>query len=156
MEMEGKGGPQMTAMARIMMFTCAVLLLAGVPQAMALHEYFRSIDVDTDGKVTIKEFSDDMKHHAFEDMDTDKNKSISAEEWKRIQSERDKGKHMKIFESMDKNNDRGISFFEFSNYAERNSNIQEAFMGLDKDRNNSLSPDELNVRPLLKWITIRF
>jgi Ca2+-binding EF-hand superfamily protein len=154
--MEGKGGAQMTAIARVAIFTCAVFLLAGVPETMALHEFFRSIDVDTDGKVTIKEFSEDMKQNAFNDADADRNKSISIEEWRKLHSEKDAGGHMKLFESMDKNRDRRISFFEFSDYAERHSNIEEAFMGLDKDRNNSLSPDELTVRPLFKWITIRF
>lgn len=136
-------------------FLCTFFLL-GLSRAVALHELFKSIDVDTDGKVSVKEFSDDMKRNAFEQMDADRDKTISAEEWERAAGMESSKKRFELFESMDRDHDRGINFLEFSDYAERHSNIEEAFMGLDKDRNNSLSPDELTIRPIFKLITFRF
>jgi Ca2+-binding EF-hand superfamily protein len=65
-------------------------------------------------------------------------------------------KHSEMFQRIDKDKNKGITFLEFSDYADRYSNIDEAFMGLDKNGNNSIEPDEMNVRPLFKWITIRF
>lgn len=140
---------------RFMAVVLFAIFMLGPCESMALHELFKSIDVDADGKVSVKEFSDDMKKHAFEEMDTDSDKMISAEEWERA-AIADKNNGIELFESMDRDRDRGINFLEFADYAERNSNIEEAFMGLDADRNNSLSPDELTLRPLFKLITFRF
>jgi Ca2+-binding EF-hand superfamily protein len=68
----------------------------------------------------------------------------------------DREKHVVKFESLDKDKDRKISFFEYSDYSDKEFNLKEAFMGLDKDDNNYLTPDEITVRPCLKMITIKF
>lgn len=142
-------------MARLAAIVVCVVML-GVSESMAVHDLFKSIDSDTDGRVSEKEFSEDMNENAFDRIDVDKNKMISMQEWEPLAEVTNKKKHMELFESIDRDRDRRISFLEFSDYAERHSNIEEAFIGLDKDRNNSLSPDEITVRPLFKMITIRF
>jgi len=133
-----------------------VITTFGLSDSNAVHELFKSIDKNADGKINQEEFSEDMEEQAFERLDVNNNKNISMKEWESLDTIPDKKKHMELFERMDKDRDKRISFFEFSDYAERHSNVEEAFMGLDKDRNNSLSPDEMTVRPLFKMITIRF
>lgn len=145
----------MTGMMRTGVLLICILVI-GAPYGMALHEYFNSIDVNTDGQVSEKELSQDMKENAFDQLDADNDAMISMLEWEPVAPVRNKKKHMELFERMDTDRDKRISFLEFSDYAERHSNVEEAFMGLDKDRNNSLSPDELTLRPLFKMITIRF
>jgi Ca2+-binding EF-hand superfamily protein len=121
-----------------------------------VHELFQSIDENTDGTISEKEFSEDMKEHVFQKMDTDNDNMIEKEEWKRVEHISDTEKHVEMFERIDTNKDKSISFFEFSDYADKKSNLEEAFMGLDRDGNNSLSPDEITVRPGFKMITIKF
>ena len=140
----------------IFLASVIILLVSGVSRSYAVHELFKSIDENADGKINQEEFSEDMKEQAFERLDVNENKTISMQEWEPITDGRNKKKHMELFERIDKDSDKRINFFEFSDYAERNSNIEEAFMGLDKDKNNHLSPDEITVRPLFKMITIKF
>ena len=116
---------------------------------------FETIDVNNDDKVTLKEFRRDMKDHAFEKVDADHDRMIEEKEWNSLENISDRQRHAELFERMDKDKDRRISFFEFSDYADRKSNIDEAFMGLDKDGSNNLSPDEMSVRPHFKMITIK-
>lgn len=136
------------------MITAFVCFFAS--EGHAMHELFKSLDLNKDGKVDRNEFSQDMKKEAFSKLDKDKNGEISSEEWENNEVVPELDKKNELFKRMDKNKNKGITFFEFSDYADMHSNINEAFMGLDKNRNNSIEPDEINVRPLFKWITIRF
>jgi Ca2+-binding EF-hand superfamily protein len=96
-----------------------------------------------------------MKEHVFDELDNN-SKAISKAEWMSIEGMSETEKHEEMFRRIDKDKDKKITFFEFSDYADKHSNIDEAFIGLDKDGSNSLSPDEITVRPLFKMITIRF
>jgi len=133
-----------------------LIFMFALTDSHAVHELFKSIDENTDGKISDKEFSEDMKEHVFQKMDADDDNMIEKEEWKRVENISDTEKHVEMFERIDTNKDRRISFIEFSDYADKKSNLEEAFMGLDKDGNNSLSPDEITVRPGFKMITIKF
>ena len=137
-----------------MITACVVCFFA--PKGYALHELFKNLDLNKDGAVDRNEFSEDMKREAFNKLDADQNREISYEEWKRLYSMEEPDTYGEIFSRMDKDKNKGITFFEFSDYADRHSNIDEAFMGLDKNGNNSIEQDELTVRPLFKWITVRF
>jgi Ca2+-binding EF-hand superfamily protein len=124
--------------------------------SFAMHDLFKDIDENEDGTISSEEFNKDMEEYAFENIDKNDNSLISLSEWKDIRGIEDEIKHVELFEKLDKNKDWKINFFEFSDYAEKNANLHEAFMGLDKDGSNSLSPNEITVRPLFKMITIRF
>ena len=89
-------------------------------------------------------------------MDRDQNRELSADEWEGVKDIEEKDRHRELFKRIDADKDRRITFFEFSDYADEHSNIQRAFIGLDKDGSNSLSPDEITMRPIFKWITIKF
>lgn len=133
-----------------------LITLFKLPHTYAGNELFEQIDKNKDGTVTLEEFKENMKEYAFDKIDEDDNKRIKEEEWTSFSSVTDKENHFNLFETIDKDKNKKISFFEFSDYADRKSNLEEAFMGLDKNGNNSLSPDELTVRPLFKMFTIRF
>ena len=139
-------------------FTVAIIifLTAGVSKSYAMHDLFKNIDENEDGTISSEEFNKDMEEYVFETIDKNNNSLISLSEWKDIRGVENEIKHVELFEKLDKNKDWKINFFEFSDYAEKNANLHEAFMGLDKDGSNSLSPDEITVRPLFKMITIRF
>lgn len=140
----------------IMALITASFIIFSSSESSALHELFRSLDLNRDGMVDRNEFSEDMKKEAFNRGDTDKDGVMSYEEWKMLYGIQEPDTYDEMFRRMDKDTSRGLTFFEFSDYADRHSNIDEAFMGLDKNGNNSIEPDELTVRPLFKWITIRF
>lgn len=125
-------------------------------ESRALHELFGDMDLNKDGRVDRNEFSEDMKARAFEKLDVDANREITEAEWISPDTILNQDKHSELFKRVDKDKNRRITFFEFSDYAEENSNIKEAFIGLDKDMNNSLAPDEITVRPVLRMITIYF
>lgn len=128
----------------------------GASKSEALHEDFKSLDTNNDGKVDRQEFSDDMKKSVFEELDADKDNEVTESEWGSASDIAEAKEHESIFSKMDSNSDSRITFFEFSDYAEDNSNIEKAFMGLDIDRNNFLSPDEVSSRPVLRLITVHF
>ncbi|RJR16848.1 MAG: hypothetical protein C4581_09185 [Nitrospiraceae bacterium] len=140
----------------IMALITASFIIFSSSESSALHELFKSLDLNKDGKVDRNEFSEDMKKEAFSALDSDKSGEISYEEWKRLYGIEEPDRYGEMFRRIDKDENKGITFFEFSDYADRHSNIDEAFMGLDKNGNNSIEPDEMNMRPLFKWITIRF
>jgi len=139
-------------------FSVALIILSvsGVPKSYAVHELFKSIDKNADGKINQEEFSADTKEYVFEKVDDNNNESISKTEWMSIEGVSEKEKHEELFQRIDKDKDNRITFFEFADYADKHSNIEEAFIGLDKDSNNSLLPDEITNRPLFKMITIKF
>jgi Neuraminidase (sialidase) len=120
------------------------------------NSVFQSIDSNKDGKIVHDEFVKDMKNNSFAKIDADNNGEIDWSEWNIIDSAPDKEKHEQLFKSMDKNGDGKISFTEFSDYAGSHSNIEESFMGVDKNRDNILTPDEITARPLFRMITIGF
>ena len=124
--------------------------------SFALHELFKHVDENKDEKITREEFSKDMKENAFEKIDNSQDKMVSKSEWMSLGDIVETEKHDRLFKEIDRDKDSRITFFEFSDYADKHSNIYEAFMGLDKNGSNALSPDELTVRPLFKMITIRF
>lgn len=140
----------------ILCFLVIIFISFAVSDSSAMHDSFKSLDINKDGRIDRNEFSEEMKKESFSEMDKDQNREISYEEWKRLYSLEEPEMHSEMFRRIDKDKNKGITFLEFSDYADRYSNIEEAFIGLDKDRNNSIEPDEINVRPVLKWITVRF
>lgn len=125
-------------------------------EVSAFDKLFRSIDENADGKIEKEEFSEDMKQSTFDKLDGDNDRSISDIEWADIDVVSDREKQRALFKKIDKDSDRRITFLEFSDYADEHSNIERAFMTLDKDKDGALSPDEISVRPLLRMITIKF
>ncbi len=140
----------------IFALAASIILISGASRSYAVHELFKHVDENADGKINKQEFSDDMKKHAFEKLDENNNEAITESEWVHIEGVVETKMHQELFKKIDKDKDNRISFFEFSDYADGNANLEEAFMGLDRNGNNNLSPDELTVRPLFKMITIRF
>jgi Ca2+-binding EF-hand superfamily protein len=140
----------------IVFIAAAVSSVSLLSTSHAMHELFKSMDKNVDGTINREEFSKDMEHYAFNELDRNKNKSISSEEWMGIEGVSDMREHENLFRKIDKNRDKIITFFEFSDYAENNSNIQKAFIGLDKDGSNTLSPEEISVRPMFRMVTIKF
>lgn len=125
-------------------------------ESKALQNLFEDMDLNKDGRVDRSEFSEDMKIKAFEKLDVDKNREITEAEWISPETILDQDKHSELFKRIDKDKSRRITFFEFSDYAEEDSNIEDAFIGLDKDMNNSLTPEEITIRPVFRMITIYF
>jgi Ca2+-binding EF-hand superfamily protein len=132
-----------------------LIILFAVHASKAAHDLFYDMDKDGDGEISLKEFSDDMKAHAFQQIDADNDQVLVEKEWNIVESNSDSKTQIKLFENIDKNKDRRIVFLEFSGYADRGANIEEAFMGLDKDGSNSLAQDEITTRPMFKIITIK-
>lgn len=137
--------------ALIIVFVCFM-----ASESSAMHEVFKDLDLNKDGKIDRNEFSESMKKDEFSKLDKDQNREITSEELEGVYTGAELDRHNELYKRMDKDKNKRITFFEFSDYADRYLNIEEAFIGLDKDKNNSIEPDEINVRPVLKWITIRF
>jgi Ca2+-binding EF-hand superfamily protein len=136
------------------------MVIAEVNVADALgnkeNAVFQSIDSNHDGKVSKEEFESDMEESAFSKIDTDNNRGIVWSEWKNIDNVTDREDHEQLFKSIDRDNNKRINFLEFSDYADEHSNIEDAFMNYDKNKDNSLSPDEITSRPVFRMITIHF
>lgn len=148
----------MKSMVKIIVPGLALVILmscAGTGKK-SVNSVFENIDVNKDDKITLEEFSEDIKDRAFDKINVDKDREVTEAEWLRIDNIAEGTKHAELFKEIDKNKDRRITFFEFSDYADRHSNIEEAFMVRDKDRDNSLSVDEISVLPIFRMITIRF
>ncbi len=145
-----------TIIKYILCFLVIFFISFAVSESSAMHEVFKDLDLNKDGKIDRNEFSEDMKKEAFSKLDKDQSREITSEELEGVYTGEELDRHNELYKRMDKDKNKRITFFEFSDYADRYSNIEEAFIGLDKDRNNSLEPDEINVRPVLKWITVRF
>lgn len=140
----------------IVSFLVIAFVFFAAIESKALRNLFEDMDLNKDGRVDRSEFSEDMKIKAFEKLDVDRNKEITEGEWVSPETILDQDKHSELFKRIDKDKSRRITFFEFSDYAEEDSNIEDAFIGLDKDMNNSLAPDEITVRPVFRMITIYF
>ncbi|KPK01337.1 MAG: hypothetical protein AMK71_05960 [Nitrospira bacterium SG8_35_4] len=139
------------------LFAILVVLFAlPVHQGYAVHDLFKSIDKNQDGKVDREEFSEDMKKDAYARLDKDANTSVTYEEWNNSPYITEKEKQTRLFQRFDRDQDRIITFAEFSDYMTRDSNLEEVFIGLDQDGNNFLTPDEITVRPHIRILTIRF
>jgi Ca2+-binding EF-hand superfamily protein len=136
------------------LLVAVLLLCCGISKGRAANELFAKIDENEDGKIERKEFSEKMREYAFEKIDKNKDKFISKEEWGSINNINDREEHSELFKHIDKNSNQKISFFEFWNYADKHSNVNEAFMDLDSDGDNNLSPVEFTVRPPFKMVTI--
>ncbi|TNF53084.1 hypothetical protein EP227_06465 [bacterium] len=117
---------------------------------------FQDFDSDKDGKVDQEEFMQDMEEDAFNKIDRDDDKVITQEEWNSIERVTDKEKHREIFTYIDKNNDKRISFLEFADYADKHSNLEDSFIRFDKNKNGSLSPNELPAKSRFRLFTIHF
>ena len=132
------------------------LCVLPVSQGLAVHDLFKSIDKNQDGKVDREEFSQDMKKDAYAKLDRDADASVTYEEWNSSPYITQKEKQTRMFQRFDRDQDRIITFAEFSDYMTRDSNLEEVFIGLDQDRNNFLTPDEITIRPHIRILTIRF
>lgn len=140
----------------IVSFLVIAFVFFAATESKALQNLFEDMDLNKDGRVDRSEFSEDMKKKAFEKLDVDKNREITEAEWISPETILDQDKHSELFKRIDKDKNRRITFFEFSDYAEEDSNIEDAFIGLDKDMNNSLTPEEITIRPVFRMITIYF
>lgn len=145
------------AVVKIILGVVVVAMVSmGASRSEALHDYFKSLDINNDGKVDLQEFSGEMKKSVFEELDADKDNEVTESEWGKAVDITEAKDHESVFRMMDRDTDSRITFFEFSDYAEDNSNIEKAFMGLDIDMNNFLSPDEVSSRPVFRMITVHF
>ncbi len=139
---------------KLIMVSVLVVFWAG--EAGAVHNLFKEMDTNHDSKVDREEFAKDMEMTAFDKLDADKDGFITREEWRKMDYIEDLGKSHEVFKYADRNADKRISFPEFSEYAKKYSNIEEAFMTLDKDKDDSLSFDEVTLRPLFRLFIIRY
>ena len=135
-------------------FVCFLVLAASL--VCAMHPVFQKADRNKDGRVDREEFSQYMKESAYDELDKDKDKNLSQSEWDNTHNVIDTEKYKEVFKSADRDRDKRISFPEFSNYAEKYSNIEEAFMLLDKDKDGALASDEISNVPAFRLITIHF
>ncbi len=140
----------------IMLSALLLITVFVLSDSIAVQEVFKEMDGNMDGKITLSEFEKNMKEHSFQMLDMDDNTKMEKDKSNPCENITDREKHVVKFERMDKDKDRKISFFEYSDYSDKEINLEEAFMGLDRDGNNSLAPDEITVRPCLKMITIKF
>lgn len=131
-------------------------LLSFAPVSEALHSIFQTIDQNEDGKIDRREFTKNTIEHVFNRLDDNDSNVITSTEWDNIENVHDREKHDELFKVMDTDKDRMISFVEFSNYAEKHSNIEGAFASLDKDKDGVLVPDEISARPPFSMVTIQF
>ncbi len=121
----------------------------------ALHSLFQDMDGDRNGKIDSSEYTTYMIKYAFNKLDDNDSKIITSAEWDFIDNVENRESHDELFKNVDKNNDRMISFGEFSEYAEKHSNIKDTFRDLDKDSDLILTPAEISARPPFKMVTVR-
>jgi len=140
---------------RYLVFSSLAIVLmscAGVERS-SITPVFQIVDVNGDGKIVREEFSQDMKKFAFSKFDKDGDKVITEEEWLGVDHDPEATKH---FKSIDKNQDKNITFFEFADYADKASNIDKTFTTIDRNGDGNLAPNEFQARPTFKIFSIRF
>jgi Ca2+-binding EF-hand superfamily protein len=151
---EKERGNMNRAILKLFILGSLVLFCAGT--AGAVHDLFNKMDENNDRKVTREEFTRDMEKDAFDRLDVNKDGILTPEEWEKTDFISESDRQQEVFRHVDRDANKRISFPEFSDYAYKYSNIEEAFMIMDKDRDGSLSPDEVTLRPLFRLITIRY
>ena len=145
----------MKATILILCLACFQIVLL-VTYTSAMHDLFNEMDLNQDGKVSLEEFSHDMENSAFNRLDKNKDGFITPKEWSAVDLIEEKEKAQEVFQAIDKKANKRISYPDFKNYADKYSNLEEAFMILDKNKDGSLSPDEVTLRPLFRLITIHY
>ncbi|MEW6602689.1 MAG: EF-hand domain-containing protein, partial [Nitrospirota bacterium] len=63
----------------VLAIIAASVVIFSVSESHALHELFRTLDLNKDGKVDRNEFSEDMKREAFARGDANKDGVLSYE-----------------------------------------------------------------------------
>lgn len=137
-----------------LIISCLLAFVAAI--AVAGHPLFEKVDTNKDGKIDRKELADHMKGNAFDELDNNKDEGITQTEWDKTHYVIDAEKHQEIFKAVDRDKNKRISFPEFTNYIEKYSNIEDAFMLLDKDLDGLLAPDEISYIPSFRLITIHY
>ena len=134
--------------------TSAVPLATAVrAQTNAALTVFQSADTNSDGRVSQTEFAGHIKKSTFEKLDTNKNGMVSLEEWKAVDHSPEAEKH---FAAMDKDRNGRLSYPEFSDTADWKSALNDSFKSLDRDRDSHLASDELNGRPMFRFLSVNF
>lgn len=129
------------------------LATAARAQTNATLSVFQSADTNSDGRVSQAEFARHAKTSTFERLDQDKDGMITLKEWKAVDHSPEAEKH---FAAMDKDRNGRISYPEFSDAADWNSNLNDSFKSLDRDRDSNLAPDELTGRPMFRLLSVNF
>ena len=145
----------LTSIKSIIVAIIIIILLSVAPVSEALHSLFQSMDQDENGKIDHGEFSVNMTRHVFNRLDGNDNNLISRSEWDYVSNVQDKELHNDLYKVMDIDRDSLISYKEFSDYAEKHSNIKDTFMSLDKNKDGVLMPDDISDRPTFKMVTIQ-
>ena len=142
--------------AILMLSAGFLLMILSLHNANAMHNLFNEMDANHDGKVSLDEFSNNMAKSAFDGLDKNKDGFITPSEWSGEDLLDEKEKAPEVFRAIDKQARKRFTYPDFSNYAEKYSNIEEAFMVMDKNKDGILSPDEVTVRPLFRLFSVRY
>ncbi len=132
----------------------SLFLLSGT--GWALHPIFEKADTNKDGKVDRVELERYMKEDAYKKLDRDGDNIISGAEWNRADDVLEIEEYKESFKSIDRDKNWKISYPEFSNYLDKYSNLQDAFMALDKNGDNAIASEEIDYVPRFRLITIHF
>ncbi|MDD5678626.1 MAG: hypothetical protein PHW60_11670 [Kiritimatiellae bacterium] len=131
-----------------------------VPLAAAAHAQtnaaptdFQSADTNADGRVSQAEFDEHVKKSNFENLDANNDGVITLAEWKAVDHSAAAARN---FAAMDKNHNGRINYPEFSDMADKNSNLNNSFKSLDRDMDSKLAPDELTRHPMFRLLSVDF
>jgi hypothetical protein len=135
---------RLTHLATLLCFA-ATPVLAGSEHGHGGHGKFMSyFDSNNDGVVTMEEFKESSSTR-FDNMDTNHDNSISAEEFGSYVVQRKEQRQQQRFASMDSNKDGQVSKEEFLNHAQQKA--EDRFAGLDANSDGIISSEEFDVRP---------